>query len=89
VIGTSVDGDYTLDACDFTGPTALVIGNEAAGLSPQVAVACNMLAKIPQAGTLNSLNAAAAAAVSLYEVQRQRRQDVSMWDVPTPPSRMP
>jgi len=89
VVGTSVDGDYALDACDLTGPSALVIGNEATGLSPEVAAACNMLAKIPQAGALNSLNAAAAAAVCLYEVQRQRRQDVSMWGVPASPSRAP
>jgi 23S rRNA (guanosine2251-2'-O)-methyltransferase len=84
VVGTSVDGDYAFEACDLTGPSALVIGNEATGLSPQVAMACNMLAKIPQTGTLNSLNAAAAAAVCLYEAQRQRRQDVSMWGVPSP-----
>ena len=89
VVGASIDGDYALDACDLTGPTALVIGNEATGLSPEVAAACNMLAKIPQAGVLNSLNAAAAAAVCLYEAQRQRRQDVSMWGVPASPARVP
>ncbi|MCW5745961.1 MAG: 23S rRNA (guanosine(2251)-2'-O)-methyltransferase RlmB [Alphaproteobacteria bacterium] len=73
VVGASLDADYALDACDFTSPTALVIGNEATGLSPDVIAACNLLAKIPQAGGLNSLNAAAAAAVCLYEVRRQRR----------------
>jgi 23S rRNA (guanosine2251-2'-O)-methyltransferase len=86
IIGTGLQADYVLDVCDFTGPTALVIGNEATGLSRDVAVACNMLAKIPQTGGLNSLNAAAAAAVCLYEAQRQRRQEVSLWDEPPPPS---
>lgn len=86
IIGTGLQADYALDVCDFTGPTALVIGNEATGLSREVAAACNMLAKIPQTGGLNSLNAAAAAAVCLYEAQRQRRQEVSLWDDPPPPS---
>jgi 23S rRNA (guanosine2251-2'-O)-methyltransferase len=79
VVGASVGADYSLETVDLAGPTALVIGNEGTGLSREVMTACNMLAKIPQAGSLNSLNAAAAAAVCLYEVQRQRRQDVSVW----------
>jgi 23S rRNA (guanosine2251-2'-O)-methyltransferase len=73
VVGASVEADYALDACDLAGPTALVIGNEASGLSREVMAACNMVARIPQEGGLNSLNAAAAAAVCLYEAQRQRR----------------
>jgi 23S rRNA (guanosine2251-2'-O)-methyltransferase len=88
-VGTSLDADYALDMLDLAGPAALVIGNEGTGLSPDVRAACNMLAKIPQAGGLNSLNAAAAAAVCLYEVQRQRRQDVSVWGVTSSPSRAP
>jgi 23S rRNA (guanosine2251-2'-O)-methyltransferase len=88
VIGASLEADYALDACDFAGPTALVIGNEATGLSAEVMAGCNMVAKIPQAGELNSLNAAAAAAVCLYEAQRQRRQDVSMWGNVASPSRV-
>jgi 23S rRNA (guanosine2251-2'-O)-methyltransferase len=74
VVGTSINADYAIDVCDFSGPTALVIGNEAEGMSAAVSNACNMLAKIPQLGGLNSLNAAAAAAVCLYEIRRQRRR---------------
>lgn len=88
VVGASLQADYALDACDFTGPTALVIGNEGTGLSADVMAGCNMVATIPQAGGLNSLNAAAAAAVCLYEMQRQRRQDVSMWGNVASPGRM-
>ncbi len=87
-MGASLQADYALDACDFTGPTALVIGNEGTGLSADVMAGCNMVATIPQAGGLNSLNAAAAAAVCLYEMQRQRRQDVSMWGNVASPGRM-
>jgi 23S rRNA (guanosine2251-2'-O)-methyltransferase len=79
VVGASVEADYSLETVDLAGPTALIIGNEGTGLSRDVMTACNILAKIPQTGGLNSLNAAAAAAVCLYEVQRQRRQDVSVW----------
>ncbi|TWT09396.1 RNA methyltransferase [Reyranella sp. CPCC 100927] len=88
VVGTGLEADYALDACDLGGPTALVIGNEGTGLSPDVRTACNMLAKIPQDGGLNSLNAAAAAAVCLYETLRQRRQDVSVWGVTSISSRV-
>lgn len=88
VVGAGLEADYALDACDLAGPTALVIGNEGIGLSPAVMAGCNMLAKIPQAGGLNSLNAAAAAAVCLYEAQRQRRQDVSVWGDTSPLSRV-
>jgi TrmH family RNA methyltransferase len=57
---------------DLTGPTAIVVGSEHAGLSPAwdggtVGV------RLPMAGASDSLNAAAAAAVLLYEAVRQRR----------------
>lgn len=47
---------------------ALVIGNEGSGVSPQVIEACGGCAVIPMAGRTESLNAAAAAAVCLWEL---------------------
>jgi 23S rRNA (guanosine2251-2'-O)-methyltransferase len=72
VIGTHIEGESGLERCDLAKPVALVIGNEGAGLAAPTIALCDQLAKIPQAGGLNSLNAAAAAAVCLYEAQRQR-----------------
>lgn len=73
VIGTSLETRKTLDEIDCTGGVAIVIGNEGRGISSEVLSACSHRAKIPQPGTLNSLNAAAATAIACYEVQRQRR----------------
>lgn len=73
VIGTSLETDKSLDEIDCTGGVAIVIGNEGRGISSEVLSACSHRAKIPQPGTLNSLNAAAATAIACYEIQRQRR----------------
>ena len=72
VIGTHMSAPKGIEDCDLAKPCALVIGNEGAGLAPETLALCDRLAKIPQSGGLNSLNAAAAAAVCLYEAQRQR-----------------
>ncbi len=60
--------------CDLTASLALVIGAEAAGLSPELISAADQLARLPMVGKVDSLNASAAAAVVLYEAARQRRQ---------------
>jgi 23S rRNA (guanosine2251-2'-O)-methyltransferase len=52
---------------------ALVVGSEGSGLSRLVSERCDVLAHIPMAGTLGSLNAGSAAAVALFEVARRRR----------------
>lgn len=57
---------------DLTGPVALVFGNEAHGLPPEVVAACDDAARVPIHGAAESLNLAAAAAVFCYEVVRQR-----------------
>ncbi len=59
---------------DLTGPLVVVLGGEGRGLRPRVAAACDGLMAIPQAGRIDSLNVAAAAAVLLFEAVRQRSQ---------------
>jgi TrmH family RNA methyltransferase len=61
------------DACDLTGPVALVLGAEHDGLTPMLRAACDGTVKIPMHGAGDSLNVATAAAVLLYEAARQRR----------------
>ena len=62
-----------LYAVDLAGRIAVAIGNEGAGLSDAVTAACDVRATIPMAAGNESLNAAAAAAVALFEAVRQRR----------------
>jgi 23S rRNA (guanosine2251-2'-O)-methyltransferase len=57
---------------DWTAPSAVVIGNEAAGVSGPLRQVCDDLVRIPQVGRTESLNAAVAAGILFYEIRRQR-----------------
>jgi TrmH family RNA methyltransferase len=57
---------------DLTGPAALLIGNEGAGLSAELLDRAQVRVSIPMPGPVESLNAAIAASVLLYEAARQR-----------------
>ncbi|NLJ96567.1 MAG: RNA methyltransferase [Clostridiales bacterium] len=57
----------------FLGKCGLLIGNEAQGLSEDVARLADNLIRIPMEGQVESLNAAIAAAILMYEAARQRR----------------
>jgi TrmH family RNA methyltransferase len=67
----AAEGTSLYDA-DLTGPVAIAIGNEGAGLSDDLVAAARSRVTIPMPGGFESLNAAAAAAISLYECVRQR-----------------
>ena len=73
IYGAAAGAERTLWETDFTGgPVCLVIGSEGAGLGRLVSEQCDFLVKIPMRGVLNSLNAATAAGILMYEVLRQR-----------------
>ncbi len=57
---------------DFKPPTALIIGNEAGGIRAELLESADLHASIPLKGRVESLNAAVASAVLLYEAIRQR-----------------
>lgn len=59
---------------DFKVPTALVFGNESAGVSEEVLRFCDGNFVIPQVGMIQSLNISVACAVSIYEAYRQKEQ---------------
>jgi len=63
----------TYDEVDMRGRCALVFGNEARGLTEEVAAAVDERASIPMEPSAESLNVAIAAAVFLFEAVRQRR----------------
>jgi RNA methyltransferase, TrmH family len=68
-----VAGGVAYDAADLRGPTAIVLGNEANGLSSAVLEGVDGLITIPTAGRTESLNVAMAASVLAFEAARQRR----------------
>ena len=57
---------------DYTPPTAIIMGSEEDGVSPEFLKMCDARAKIPLAGKIASLNVSVATGVILYEVIRQR-----------------
>ncbi len=72
VVGLDMAGKLEYTKVDFKLPTAIVIGGEGKGLSELVRKRCDVVAFIPMKGKISSLNAAAAAAVVMYEALKQR-----------------
>ena len=67
IYGTSGKADKTLDQLDYKRPLALVIGSEGEGMRRLVSEHCDELAKIPLAPGAESLNAAVALGIALYQ----------------------
>lgn len=72
VMATVPRGGTSMDDADFTTPVAVLLGGEGAGLADEVLDAADVRVSIPMHGAIESLNAAVAAAVLLYEARRQR-----------------
>jgi RNA methyltransferase, TrmH family len=72
--GVALAGDAprSLYDVDLAQPTALLVGNEGAGLSAPLQAGAAVRARIPMAGRMESLNAASAGTVALFEAVRQR-----------------
>ncbi|MEV4103481.1 23S rRNA (guanosine(2251)-2'-O)-methyltransferase RlmB [Nonomuraea sp. NPDC049649] len=74
VIGLDGEGDTEIaDVNLLTEPLVVVVGSEGKGLSRLVREHCDVVARIPMRAAAESLNAAVAAGVTLYEVARHRR----------------
>jgi len=73
LVGAEGSGQKPWYSFDYTGPVGIVLGSEGKGLRPLVLKTCDEVLSIPLAGQVNSLNVAAAAAVFLFEVVRQRQ----------------
>ncbi len=72
IVGTSGDAPQMLFDADLTGPLALVLGAEGAGLRQLTRKTCDALVRIPMQGAVESLNVSVAAGICLYEALRQR-----------------
>ncbi len=73
VYAAHLKGTKNYDAYDYGKPTAFLIGNEGNGLTDETAALADTYIRIPMEGQLESLNAAVAAAILMYEGARQRR----------------
>lgn len=71
VAGTFIDGSVPCFEADLTGKTVIVMGNEANGISHEVASRCNMRISVPMHGGAESLNVAVCCGMVLYEQMRQ------------------
>ena len=71
-VATVARGGTSLYESDLTGPIVWLVGNEGAGLAPDLIAAAKVRVTIPLASGTESLNVAAATAVCLFEARRQR-----------------
>lgn len=62
--------DKLITECSFSSGAAVFIGNEGSGLSPEVSARCGVRMTVPMKGRANSLNAAAAAGIVMWELTK-------------------
>lgn len=68
-----LDGEKAYDKENYQSGTAILVGNEGNGLRDEVASLADVWVQIPMQGQVESLNAAIAASILMFEVYRQRR----------------
>lgn len=72
IIATEVTGQKNIFECDFKIPTAVVLGSEGSGASPEILKKADEIAKIPMMGTMESFNVSVSCGMILYESMKQR-----------------
>ena len=72
VVAASEKAARNYTGTDMSVPVAILMGSEDEGVSPEILRVCDELVKIPQFGTIQSLNVSVAAGVMIYEAVRQR-----------------
>jgi len=73
VAGTDSEGTIAFNKADLKGSLVIVIGSEGEGMAKNIREKCDFLLSIPMSGNVNSLNAAVAAGIVVFEAQRQRQ----------------
>jgi 23S rRNA (guanosine2251-2'-O)-methyltransferase len=74
IVGLDVAGEAALlDPARLRGPLALVVGNEGRGMRRLVRDSCDFLMALPSRGVVESMNAAVAGSIVLYEAYRARQ----------------
>lgn len=82
--GADGEAESALYDHDLTGPVALVLGGEGRGLRRLTRERCDVLVKLPMAGSVSSLNVSVATGICLYEVVRQRAGRAAAGPSPAP-----
>jgi 23S rRNA (guanosine2251-2'-O)-methyltransferase len=72
IYGANIRAEEYSYQVDFSGPCAVIIGNEGRGISKLTVQKCDKLIKIPMVGKINSLNASVAGGIIMYEVLKGR-----------------
>jgi RNA methyltransferase, TrmH family len=72
IVVASGDGDHPYWSVNYNRPVALVVGNEAGGVAEELLVMADLVAAIPLQDCVESLNAAVATGVILFEIRRQK-----------------
>ena len=72
VIAASEKGDLNYFSCDMTPPLVIMMGSEETGIDIQLMKIADEWTKIPQLGTIQSLNVSVAAGILMFEAVRQR-----------------
>jgi 23S rRNA (guanosine2251-2'-O)-methyltransferase len=72
IVGADAGAPRLAQETDLAGPIALVMGAEGAGLRQLTRDTCDFLVRLPQQGTVESLNVSVASGMLLYEAVRQR-----------------
>ncbi len=73
IVAAHMDAAVSIYEVDWGQPSAMVVGNEGRGLSDEAQALATVRANIPMVGTAESLNAAVAASLIVFEAARQRR----------------
>ena len=66
VVGTLLRAEVDYRAADYGAPSLILMGNEQAGLPPDLAAACDVAVKIPMRGRADSLNLSVATGIMIY-----------------------
>ncbi len=74
IIGATEKAEKLFYQTDMSGPLAIVLGSEDTGISKELASQCDDLIMIPKHGRIDSLNVSSAAAVLVFEAEKQRFQ---------------
>ncbi len=72
IFGTDASAETTYDQAKYDGPILIIIGSEGEGVHDNVLEKCDVTVSVPMDGKVNSLNAAVAAGIIVFEARRQR-----------------
>ncbi len=77
IVGAEVGADQTLYNSNFNLPVVLVIGSEGKGIKSSIVKHCDFTFRIPMYGKIESLNASVSAGIILFEIARQKHQNIT------------